>query len=62
MDIRETMSVLENPFQDIQGIANISSAIINTTSKPTESDNFEDYLMKKKRIFVKWKQIFIKKK
>ncbi|OEU43246.1 hypothetical protein BGV40_05265 [Methanosarcina sp. Ant1] len=43
MDIRETMSVLENPFQDIQGIANISSAIINTTSKPTESDNFEDY-------------------
>jgi hypothetical protein len=43
MDIRETMSVLENPFQDIQGIANISSAIINTTSKPTEGDNFEDY-------------------
>lgn len=43
MDIRETMSVLENPFQDIQGIANISSAIINTTSKPTESDTFEDY-------------------
>ncbi len=23
-DIRETMSVLENPFQNIQGIANIS--------------------------------------
>jgi uncharacterized protein YoxC len=43
MDIRETMSVLENPFQDIQGIANISSAIINTTSKPAESDNTEDY-------------------
>jgi uncharacterized protein YoxC len=43
MDIRETMSVLENPFQDIQGIANISSAIINTTSKPTESDNSDDY-------------------
>src|SRR5665647_472224 len=42
MDIRETMSVLENPFQDIQGIANISSAIINT-SKPAESDNSEDY-------------------
>lgn len=29
MDIRETMSVLENPFQNIQGIANISSAIMN---------------------------------
>ena len=43
MDIRETMSVLENPFQDIQGIANISSAIINTTSKSTENDNSDDY-------------------
>lgn len=29
MDIRETMSVLENPFQNIQGIANISSAIVS---------------------------------
>ena len=29
-DIRETMSVLENPFQNIQGIANISSAMINS--------------------------------
>ncbi|MCC4771719.1 hypothetical protein FXV91_16570 [Methanosarcina sp. DH2] len=29
MDIRETMGVLENPFQNIQGIANISGAIIN---------------------------------
>lgn len=29
MDIRETMGVLENPFQNIQGIANISSAIVN---------------------------------
>ncbi|WP_235283254.1 hypothetical protein [Methanosarcina sp. 2.H.A.1B.4] len=29
MDIRETMSVLENPFQNIQGIANISGAIVN---------------------------------
>lgn len=28
MDIRETMGVLENPFQNIQGIANISSAIV----------------------------------
>jgi hypothetical protein len=28
MDIRETMNVLENPFQNIQGIANISSAIV----------------------------------
>ncbi|MHB8103021.1 MAG: hypothetical protein ACYDEF_12850 [Methanosarcina sp.] len=43
MDIRETMSVLENPFQDIQGIANISSAIVNSTSKSTEGDNAEDY-------------------
>lgn len=34
MDIRETMSVLENPFQNIQGIANISSAIV--TPKPAE--------------------------
>ena len=34
MDIRETMSVLENPFQNIQGIANISGAIVNP--KPAE--------------------------
>src|SRR5512145_2939071 len=34
MDIRETMSVLENPFQNIQGIANISSAIVSP--KPEE--------------------------
>ena len=34
MDIRETMSVLENPFQNIQGIANISSAIVSP--KPAE--------------------------
>lgn len=33
MDIRETMGVLENPFQNIQGIANISGAIVN--HKPT---------------------------
>ncbi len=32
MDIRETMGVLENPFQNIQGIANISSAIANPRS------------------------------
>jgi hypothetical protein len=29
MDIRETMGVLENPFQNIQGIANISGAMVN---------------------------------
>ncbi|WP_261788845.1 hypothetical protein [Methanosarcina siciliae] len=32
MDIRETMGVLENPFQNIQGIANISGAIVNPKS------------------------------
>lgn len=36
MDIRETMGVLENPFQNIQGIANISSAIVNP--KPIDED------------------------
>jgi hypothetical protein len=40
MDIRETMSVLENPFQNIQGLANISSAII--TPKRTDVIDLED--------------------
>lgn len=40
MDIRETMSVLENPFQNIQGLANISSAII--TPKRTDVLDLED--------------------
>ncbi|MGB9928400.1 MAG: hypothetical protein ACPK85_08350 [Methanosarcina sp.] len=31
-DIRETMGVLENPFQNIQGIASISGAIVNPKS------------------------------
>lgn len=44
MDIRETMSVLENPFQEIQGIANISSAIINANVKSYEVDDDEDRL------------------
>lgn len=44
MDIRETMSVLENPFQNIQGIANISGAILNP--KPAE-ENPEDNSSKK---------------
>ena len=44
MDIRETMSVLENPFQDIQGIANISSAITSANAKTSEEDDVEDHL------------------
>lgn len=40
MDIRETMSVLENPFQNIQGLANISSAIV--TPKRTDIIDMED--------------------
>jgi len=40
MDIRETMSVLENPFQNIQGLANISSAIV--TPKRTDIIDIED--------------------
>ncbi len=40
MDIRETMSVLENPFQNIQGIANISGAMV--TPKHTEDLEKED--------------------
>ncbi|MDY9927922.1 hypothetical protein [Methanosarcina sp.] len=40
MDIRETMGVLENPFQNIQGIANISGAIINP--RPAEDGKKED--------------------
>lgn len=49
MDIRETMSVLENPFQNIQGIANISSAIVNPKSEevsenhpPKKEEEIED--------------------
>lgn len=44
MDIRETMGVLENPFQNIQGIANISSAIVNP--KPVDEGPKEDQLPK----------------
>lgn len=40
MDIRETMSVIENPFQNIQGLANISSAII--TPKRTDVIDLDD--------------------
>lgn len=46
MDIRETMSVLENPFQNIQGIANISSAIVSP--KPEEVP--EDHPPKKEEV------------
>jgi hypothetical protein len=46
MDIRETMSVLENPFQNIQGIANISGAIISP-KLPDESE-IEDHTKKEK--------------
>jgi hypothetical protein len=40
MDIRETISVLENPFQNIQGLANISSAIVSP--KRTDVIDIED--------------------
>jgi ElaB/YqjD/DUF883 family membrane-anchored ribosome-binding protein len=40
MDIRETISVLENPFQNIQGLANISSAIV--APKRTDVIDLED--------------------
>jgi hypothetical protein len=36
IDIRETMGVLENPFQNIQGIANISSAVLNPKNPEKE--------------------------
>lgn len=36
IDIRETMGVLENPFQNIQGIANISSAVLNPKNPDKE--------------------------
>lgn len=47
MDIRETMGVLENPFQNIQGIANISSAIVNPKSmedqpQPPKNEEIEE--------------------
>jgi hypothetical protein len=42
MDLRETMNVLENPFQDIQGIANISGALINSNVKSLDKDDVED--------------------
>ena len=45
MDIRETMSVLENPFQNIQGIANISGALVDP--KPADDGNKEDHPPKK---------------
>ena len=41
MDIRETMGVLENPFQNIQGIATISGAIVTppkTEEKPPKAE------------------------
>jgi hypothetical protein len=46
MDIRETMSVLENPFQNIQGLANISSAIV--TPKHHEENGIVDESLKEK--------------
>jgi hypothetical protein len=46
MDIRETMSVLENPFQNIQGIANISGAIISP--KLPDEGEIEDHIKKEK--------------
>lgn len=48
MDIRETMSVLENPFQNIQGLANISSAII--TPKHTDGSGIEEEPLKEEDI------------
>jgi hypothetical protein len=51
MDIRETMSVLENPFQNIQGIASISGAIItpkHTEDLETEDESLEEELLKEK--------------
>lgn len=47
MDIRETMGVLENPFQNIQGIANISSAIVSP--KPVDEPK-ENMAPKKEEI------------
>ena len=41
MDIRETMGVLENPFQNIQGIAKISGALIDP--RPADDGNKEDH-------------------
>ncbi|WP_440947572.1 hypothetical protein ACSAZL_04685 [Methanosarcina sp. T3] len=46
MDIRETMGVLENPFQNIQGIANISGAIVN----PRSAEDKEDRLPKNEEL------------
>lgn len=48
MDIRETMGVLENPFQNIQGIANISSAMVNP--KPVDEGPKEGMDPKKEEI------------
>jgi len=48
MDIRETMGVLENPFQNIQGIANISGAIVNPRS--ADEGVKEERLPKKEEI------------
>ncbi|MFW5987307.1 MAG: hypothetical protein ACOCPU_03725 [Methanohalophilus sp.] len=42
MDIRETMSVLENPFQDIQAIANITAQDIASTPAQPEEDLSEE--------------------
>ncbi|MCQ1535940.1 hypothetical protein FTO70_09660 [Methanosarcina sp. KYL-1] len=47
MDIRETMGVLENPFQNIQGIANMSGAML--APKPS-SDDAGDRLPKEDKI------------
>lgn len=48
MDIRETMGVLENPFQNIQGIANISSAIVGP--KPADKGEVEDLSCREEEI------------
>ncbi len=52
MDIRETMGVLENPFQNIQGIATISGAIVSSSTPPKASDEpkTEDKLPKEEEI------------
>lgn len=51
MDIRETMGVLENPFQNIQGIANISSAIVNPKAEEVPENHPPKREEKKEEVF-----------
>jgi hypothetical protein len=53
-DIRETMNVLENPFQNIQGIANISGAIV--APKLPDEDELEEHPPKEEKNLRKEKE------